>query len=72
MRRLRFGIVTSLVAAAAFAAPASSSAQSPVPVPEPVKEAFITAGNAVDEAEREAIDFACYVVFGFEPGTCVS
>ena len=61
-------MVSAVVGAAAFVAPGSASAQAP----EPVKEAFITAGNAADEAERETIDFACWVVFGAEPGTCAS
>lgn len=67
-RLIRYGIVTGLATAAVFAAPASAQ----VPVPEPVKEAFITGGNAADEAEREAIDFTCWFVFGAEPGTCAS
>jgi hypothetical protein len=66
MRGIRMGIVTAIVVAASFAAPASAQ------VPEPVKDAFITGGNAADEAERQAIDFTCWVVFGAEPGTCVS
>ena len=66
MKGIRIGVVTGLAVAAAFAAPASAQ------TPDPVKEAFIAAGNAADEAERETIDLACWVVFGAEPGTCAS
>ena len=70
MRSIRVGIVAGLAAAAAVAAPGQAQAQGPVP--DPVKEAFITAGNAVDEAERQAIDEACWILFGAEPGSCAS
>ena len=66
MSGIRIGIVTAFAVAAAFGAPASAQ------TPEPVKEAFISAGNTADEAEREAIDRACWVVFGAQPGACVS
>jgi hypothetical protein len=66
VRSIRISIVAALAVAAAFTAPASAQA------PEPVKDTFITAGNAADQAERQAIDFTCWVIFGAEPGDCVS
>lgn len=69
MKSIRIGLVAGLAAAATIAAPASAQQ---VPTPDPVKQAIIAGLTAADEAERETIDLACYVVFGADPGDCPS